>query len=107
MECLGYLDACTVTQQVLPSAPMASKRSKVPTTTTAAKAPAAPARSVPVAVYLRGMTAEDLDAVDRSIARRMQGIPAGAVLSRNAVMIQMIREVCAREESALTAEAKP
>lgn len=77
---------------------------------TPAKRPKAPQPAAPVAVSIRGMTAVDLDAVDRAIARRLRTAPPGAQLSRNAVMLAMLREALAREDAAdapAPVEAKP
>lgn len=60
------------------------------------------AAAATVAVSIRGMTAVDLDAVDRAIARRLRTAPPGAQLSRNAVMIAVLRDALAREDAADT-----
>jgi len=64
----------------------------------------------PVAVSIRGMTTTDLDAVDRAIARRLRTSAPGAQLSRNAVMLAVLRDALAAEDAADAAapvEAKP
>lgn len=67
----------------------------------APKKPKPPAATpAPVAVSIRGMTADDLAAVDRAIARRLRGAPPGAQLSRNAVMLAVLRDAFAREDAA-------
>lgn len=86
--------------------------SDVPTVRTMAPKKPKPsaAAPAPVAVSIRGMTADDLAAVDRAIARRLRGAPPGAQLSRNAVMLAVLRDAFAREDAADTAapvEAKP
>lgn len=71
-------------------------------------APAAP--EPPAVVSIRGMTVDDIASVDRAVARRLRTAPPGAQLSRNAVMLAVLRDALAREDSADAAapvEAKP
>ncbi len=69
---------------------------------TPAKRPKAPQPqpAAPVAVSIRGMTTADLDAVDRAIARRLRTSAPGAQLSRNAVMLAVLRDALAAEDAA-------
>ena len=61
-------------------------------------------RKAPEAVNVRGLTDADLAAVDRAIARRLRAAAAagvaGAQLSRNAVIVAVLRDALAREEAA-------
>lgn len=80
---------------------------------TPAKRQKAPQPAAPVAVSIRGMTTTDLDAVDRAIARRLRTSAPGAQLSRNAVMLTVLRDALAAEDAAdgrdgaAPVEAKP
>lgn len=67
-------------------------------------------RKAPEAVNVRGLTETDLAAVDRAIARRLRASAPGAQLSRNAVIVAVLREALSREDAADAAapvEASP
>lgn len=71
------------------------------------KAPQSPQpEDPPVAFNIRGVTAADVAALDRAVARREKTAPAGAKFSRGSVLLAVIRDAFAREDAA-DIEAKP
>lgn len=64
------------------------------------KKPKAPDTDVPVAFNIRGVTAADVEALDRAVARRERDATAsGARFSRGSVLLAIIREGLAREDA--------
>lgn len=64
----------------------------------------------PVAFNIRSVTAADVAALDRAVARREKTAPAGARFSRGSVLLAVIRDALAAEDAADGAapvEAKP
>lgn len=61
----------------------------------------------PAAVNLRGLTAADIEGVDRVVARLLRGAPKGAQLSRNAALLAIIREGIARSDANDAAPVDP
>jgi hypothetical protein len=52
-----------------------------------------PARNkAPSAVMLKGLTAEDFEVIDTALEHRRATLPKGAVYSRNAYLLDLIRE---------------
>lgn len=45
----------------------------------------------PSAVMLKGLTAEDLESIDAALELRRATLPQGAVYSRNAYLVDLIR----------------
>jgi len=66
----------------------------------AQKKPKVPDADVPVAFNIRGVTAADVEALDRAVARREKAAPPGARFSRASVLLAIIREGLSREDAA-------
>ena len=67
----------------------------------AQKKPKVPDTDVPVAFNIRGVTAADVAALDRAVARREKATTAtGARFSRASVLLAIIRDGLAREDAA-------
>lgn len=53
---------------------------------------AAPAETVPSALVVKGLDASDIAALDAELAARRATLPSGATISRNALVVALIRE---------------
>jgi len=54
----------------------------------------------PSALVLKGLDADDLDAIDAALAARRATLPQGAVYSRNAFLVDLIRAAVKPAEGA-------
>ncbi len=62
-----------------------------------ARAPKAEETSVPSALVVKGLGAEDIAALEAVLARRRAPLTGGATLSRNNLVVALIREAIAAD----------
>ncbi len=63
----------------------------------AARAPKADTTAVPTAIVVKGLVAEDIAALDAVLTRRRGTLAGGATLSRNNLVVALIREAIAAD----------
>ena len=68
-------------------------------------APASPPADAPSALVVKGLDANDIAALDRELEARRATLPVGATLSRNGLVVALVRE--ALTAASATRKASP